>query len=231
MQYYYIGQKKAQGKQNAKLRIEVVEGKATLQMYLNQKWTNLEGQGDFQLAPASKDFLGGIKVGNNLTVDEQGNLSAAYNEASTDNSGLMSAQDKQKLDRVISDLNRIQISRSSYLEVGDWAIVDQDCTINLPKCTKGAVVAISTTGSASNVKIVPYEGDIIIDENIASQYNIYLAGKYVYLELFGTSKGWKVARADNGDILFDTPGGEDDIQWLPLGSSLDNQDAPDWNQI
>lgn len=231
MQYYYIGQKKAQGSKNAKLRVQVEDNKASLQMYLNQQWVSIDDSDSFQLAPASKDTLGGVKVGDNLKIDQQGNLSASYNQASTQTSGLMSSADKKKLDKVISDLNRIQISRSTYLEPGDWAIVDHDCTVNLPKCEKGAVVAISTTGSASHVKVVPFQNDLILDQNIASQFNIYLAGKYVYLELFGTSKGWKVSRADNGDILFDKPGGADDIQWLPIGDSQEGLDAPQWQQI
>lgn len=47
---------------------------------------------------ASATELGGVKVGNNLTIDENGVLSGNYDVASKTANGLMSADDKTKLD-------------------------------------------------------------------------------------------------------------------------------------
>lgn len=50
------------------------------------------------LAPASTSSIGGIKVGANLSISNDGILSGNYAAASTSAAGLMSASDKTKLD-------------------------------------------------------------------------------------------------------------------------------------
>ncbi len=52
---------------------------------------------DYTLPTASSTILGGIKVGNNLTIKD-GVLSGNYNIATSSNNGLMSSNDKKKLD-------------------------------------------------------------------------------------------------------------------------------------
>lgn len=60
-----------------------------------------EDANNYSLPTASDTTLGGVKVGENLTIDDDGVLSAvakAYDVATTTTDGLMSAEDKTKLD-------------------------------------------------------------------------------------------------------------------------------------
>ena len=59
-----------------------------------------EGANKYELPVATASILGGVKVGTNLTVAEDGTLSAVdttYEEATTTAAGLMSAADKVEL--------------------------------------------------------------------------------------------------------------------------------------
>lgn len=65
-----------------------------------QKLASLSEDG-YTLSPATSNSLGGIIVGNNLSISAEGILSANandYGEATSSSSGLMSSSDKSKLD-------------------------------------------------------------------------------------------------------------------------------------
>jgi len=94
-------------------KVDAVEGK---QLSTNdftdaekQKLANLS-EGDFTLVPASSSSLGGIIVGDNLSITNDGTLSArvpVYEDATSSDSGLMSSTDKAKLDAFSSASNYV----------------------------------------------------------------------------------------------------------------------------
>lgn len=57
----------------------------------------------YELPVASASTLGGVKQGSNVSIDENGVLSGAYENATASTAGLMSAADKGKLDSLTSD--------------------------------------------------------------------------------------------------------------------------------
>ena len=64
-----------------------------------------DGVTNISLQAATADTLGGIKVGNNLTIDNDGKLNATdttYSEATESAAGLMSAADKVKLNGAVT---------------------------------------------------------------------------------------------------------------------------------
>lgn len=102
--------------------------------------------GDFTLVPATANTLGGIIVGNNLSISNDGVLSAnsaEYPEASSSESGLMSSTDKAKLDAFSS--------ASSYALKSD---------ISSAYIYKGSVAAITNLPSnAANGDVYNVEAD------------------------------------------------------------------------
>ena len=70
---------------------------------------------NYSLPTASADILGGVKVGNNLRINNEGVLSAAnttYGTATTSANGLMSSSDKSKLDGIATGANKITVDSS-----------------------------------------------------------------------------------------------------------------------
>lgn len=70
------------------------------------------GANKYELPAASESILGGIKVGENLSVTSDGTLSATdttYGNASTTAAGLMSAADKVKLDGIATGANKTTV--------------------------------------------------------------------------------------------------------------------------
>ena len=70
------------------------------------------GANNYTLPTATKTALGGVKIGNNLSVTSDGTLSAIdtkYNNASTSEAGLMSKEDKAKLDGIANNANNYSL--------------------------------------------------------------------------------------------------------------------------
>lgn len=64
----------------------------------------------YELPTASNTILGGVKVGTNLSIDANGVLSAkdtTYGNATTTDAGLMSGDDKKKLDGIATGATRV----------------------------------------------------------------------------------------------------------------------------
>lgn len=64
----------------------------------------------YELPTASNTILGGVKVGTNLSIDTNGVLSAkdtTYGNATTTDAGLMSGDDKKKLDGIATGATRV----------------------------------------------------------------------------------------------------------------------------
>lgn len=106
---------------------------------------------DCVLPVASETTLGGIKVGLNLSIDENGVLSATdttYTDATEDKSGLMSASDKTKLNALPQDAEPNQNAFSKVI-AGSDAIesTNETDTFSLEGSN------ISITGSPASKKI------------------------------------------------------------------------------
>lgn len=59
---------------------------------------------ELSLNPATTSTIGGVKVGSNLSIDANGELSGAYSVASTNNNGLMSSAMYDKLNNTITSI-------------------------------------------------------------------------------------------------------------------------------
>ena len=56
-------------------------------------------------------------------------------------------------------------------------------------------VAVGATQEADNILIIPASGNVIIkNKTTSSTEGILIDKEYGYVELFGTSSGWKIAR-------------------------------------
>ena len=83
-----------------------------------------EGANKFNLKPASTQALGGIKVGTNLSIAEDGTLNATdttYNPATTTTPGLMSAADKVAVDGIGSATEAPSVTDKSSV----WAAINE----------------------------------------------------------------------------------------------------------
>lgn len=101
---------------------------------LDTRVTDLEQAPGYDLPKASAQTLGGVKVGSNLSIDQDGVLSATdttYQEATGQAAGLMSATDKSKLDNVEAGANAYTLPAATDqslggVMVGDGLSIDQD---------------------------------------------------------------------------------------------------------
>jgi hypothetical protein len=97
---------------------------------------------DYVLPVATANVLGGVKIGQNLTITADGTLSAVdtnttYTDATVSSSGLMSASDKVKLNGLVNyEKNKGYYATSSALTSanptannGDYAIVGDTDTV------------------------------------------------------------------------------------------------------
>ena len=84
-------------------KVDTVSGKGlSTNDYTDAEKTKLagiaEGANAYTLPAATSNSLGGVKVGSNLAVANDGTISGNYSAATTSSNGLMSAADKTKLD-------------------------------------------------------------------------------------------------------------------------------------
>lgn len=97
------------------------------------KLTGIEaGANNYVLTAASTSVLGGVKVGSNLNIDNDGVLSATdttYNAATTSADGLMSSADKSKLDGIASGANNYSLPIATSSTLGGIKVGD-NLTIN-----------------------------------------------------------------------------------------------------
>jgi archaellum component FlaC len=88
---------------------------------LDERVTDLEQAPGYELPTASQQTLGGVKIGSNLSIDQDGVLSATdttYSPATSQADGLMSAQDKGKLDGVEAGANAYTLPAASSQDLG-----------------------------------------------------------------------------------------------------------------
>lgn len=84
-------------------KVDTVSGKGlSTEDYTTAEKTKLsgieEGANAYTLPAATSNSLGGVKVGSNLAVANDGTISGNYSAATTSSNGLMSSTDKAKLD-------------------------------------------------------------------------------------------------------------------------------------
>ena len=88
---------------------------------LDERVTELEQTPGYELPAASSQTLGGVKVGSNLSIDQDGVLSATdttYSPATSQADGLMSASDKGKLDGVETGANAYTLPAAGANSLG-----------------------------------------------------------------------------------------------------------------
>ena len=100
---------------------------------------NIGNDKKLNIGSATSAKLGGIKVGNNLSISSDGTLSATdtkYNNASTSAAGLMSKEDKSKLDGITAGANKYTLPVASEnalggVKIGNGIIIGTDGQIDL----------------------------------------------------------------------------------------------------
>lgn len=120
----------------------------------------------YDLPIASANTLGGVKVGNNLSIDQNGILSAAdIANATISSAGLMSAEDKAKLNGVATGANAyiLPIAGADVLggvKIGNNISIDQDGTISSTGYTYNNITYdVATTSDNGNTSgIITIDG-------------------------------------------------------------------------
>ncbi len=179
---------------------------ATSKEYVDDKETNIKaitiGTGDglsfsgslgsnpkLELTAATEDKIGGIKVGTNLSINNNGVLSATnttYSVATTTTNGLMSAADKNKLDGIdagakVGTVTGIQINdtvkepNSGIVDLGTIITSHQDIStkanLNSPKFSGIVNFGDQISIDANNNKITINQTDIT-EAQINALYNL-----------------------------------------------------------
>ena len=95
-------------------KVDKVEGKGlSTEDYTTAEKTKLagiaEGANAYTLPAASASVLGGVKIGANIAVTNDGTISGNYSAATTSAAGLMSATDKSKLDGIAAGATAITV--------------------------------------------------------------------------------------------------------------------------
>lgn len=142
------------------------------------KLDDLQKVEPYTLIPATSSTLGGVIIGENLTIDAYGILSAntqIYNEATVSSAGLMSANDKLKLNGIATNAEANQNAFSSITNGVTTITADQKqdvLTFNAGEgisivldTTKDAVTIGSTFEAITNSKIDEICGSTLVAEN------------------------------------------------------------------
>jgi phage gp45-like len=95
-------------------KVDKVEGKAlSSNDFTDALLTKLNGieanANNYTLPAATTSALGGVKVGANLAVDANGEISGNYSAATTSANGLMSSSDKSKLDGIAAGATAVTV--------------------------------------------------------------------------------------------------------------------------
>lgn len=116
---------------------------------------------EYELPIATKTALGGVKIGQNLTITADGTLSATtYTDATVNSSGLMSASDKVKLNGLVNyEKNKGHYATETALKqahptasAGDYATVDETDTVWLWDADSSAWVNSSKTSTVATAE-------------------------------------------------------------------------------
>lgn len=122
------------------------------------------GANNYELPIASASDLGGVKVGNGLSINVEGALSAdTIPEATTTTAGLMSSSDKSKLDGVATNANNYVLPTASDttlggVKVGDGLSISDGVvsTNTIPDATTSTSGLMSATDKTKLNGLSPY---------------------------------------------------------------------------
>lgn len=134
--------------------------------------------GTYTLPIASPTTLGGIKVGTNLSIDVNGVLSSqdtTYEVATQSEDGLMSSEDKTKLDGIDNNANNYSLPIASDevlggIKIGDNLSIDIDGTLSSQDTTYD-VVTTTKDGLMSSEDKVKLDG---ITGSVSATPNTYV---------------------------------------------------------
>lgn len=105
-------------------KVDKVEGKGlSTEDFTTEFKTKLEGLSNYILAPATADKLGGVKIGANINVTEDGTISIA--EATTTNPGVV-----QLSDSVNSDVSNMAATSKAVKIAYDTAVAKSDFIVS-----------------------------------------------------------------------------------------------------
>ena len=112
----------------------------------------LSAQDSYELPKATATVLGGVKVGSNLAVTSDGTLSGNYADATQKASGLMSAEDKTRLDGLVETGGEANQNAFSYVTVGSTKI-EADSTTDTLTLVAGDHVTLTPNATNDSVTI------------------------------------------------------------------------------
>ena len=112
----------------------------------------LSAQDSYELPKATTSVLGGVKVGANLAVDSDGMLSGNYSAATKTASGLMSAEDKTRLDGLVETGGEANQNAFSNVVVGSTKI-EADTVTDTLTLVAGDNVTLTPNAANDSVTI------------------------------------------------------------------------------
>ena len=182
-------------------KVDKEEGKGlSSEDYTKIEKDKLASLENYVLSPATQETLGGIKVGENLTIDETGLLNAidtTYNEATIEGAGLLSASDKEKLD--------------SLQNYDDKEIKDSITNLSNNVYKKNETYSQEQIDSKLSGAYI-YRGSKLNREELPGEGNVQ--GDVYNLQDSGMNVAWDGEDWDNLGSIFDTTKIDKDIEDL-----------------
>ena len=178
-------------------KVDKIEGKGlSTEDYTTAEKTKLSGieagANNYSLPTASSSVLGGVKIGANIAVANDGTISGNYSNATTSTAGLMSATDKTKLDG---------IDPSSYVVTVDSAM---SSTSENPVQNKVITAALGGKVDVVSGKGLSTEDYTTAEKTklagIAAGANAYTLPAATASSLGGVKVGSNIAVANDGTI-------------------------------
>ena len=113
------------------------------------------GSSGVALVPASSSVLGGIKVGTGLEMDENNKLNLAFSLSSLSlatsvSGGLMSSEDKTKLNGIAANANNYSLPTATASKLGGIKVGTGLEITSGVLSVKGNTIVLDTTPSAQN---------------------------------------------------------------------------------
>ena len=137
---------------------------STTTKVLTQKgtWESLE---EYALPTASSNTKGGIKIGNNLSMDGEvlNAVDTTYNNATSTTAGLLSASDKSKLDGIAEGANAYTLPTAASntkggVKVGDGLTISNEVLSNsgvrnVAESNNNGTIAFNINGTTTNINV------------------------------------------------------------------------------
>ena len=124
----------------------------------------IDGSFNYKLPKASANELGGIKIGTNLSIDNNGVVSAkdtTYSAATTSADGLMSAADKTKLNGIQASAKNIKALAGKKDTASNTAGTQYTITVDKPSGTPIALIPFAFTPKTSNSTVLRFQNTTV----------------------------------------------------------------------